>query len=109
LGGHEALRDGRFSTNTILCSNDRLAIGLLTACYEQGGRVGRGADCAIRVAGQDGHPHSRYTCPPLTTISHDYDAVSQTAAEALFTSIEGHVSPWKSTRLEGKLILRDSA
>ncbi len=109
LGGHDALQQGRFSTNTILCSNDRLAIGLLTACYEQGVRVGRGKDCAIRVAGQDGHPHSRYTCPPLTTISHNYDAVSQTAAEALFTAIEGQVSPWKSTRLEGKLILRDSA
>ena len=109
LGGHEALSKGRFSTNTILCSNDRLAIGLLTACYEQGLRVGRGDDCAIRVAGQDGHPHSRYTCPPLTTISHNYDAVSKTAADVLFSAIDGQVEPWKSTRLEGKLILRDSA
>jgi len=86
-----------------------LAIGLLTACYEQGMLVGRNSGSAIRVAGQDGHPHSRYTCPPLTTISHDYDAVSQIAAETLFASIEGRISPWKSTRLEGKLILRDSA
>ncbi|RLJ41029.1 LacI family transcriptional regulator [Litoreibacter meonggei] len=109
LGGHEALEQGRFSTNTILCSNDRLAIGLLTACFEKNIRVGRCEDCAIRVAGQDGHPHSRYTCPPLTTISHAYNAVSQTAAEALFAAIGGQVSPWKSTRLEGKLILRDSA
>ncbi len=109
LGGHDALKEDRFSTNTILCSNDRLAIGLLTACYERGIKVGRGEDCTIRVAGQDGHPHSRYTCPPLTTISHDYDAVSQTAADSLFSAIEGDVSPWKSTRLEGKLILRDSA
>lgn len=109
LGGHKALNEGRFSTNTILCSNDRLAIGLLTACYEQNIRVGRGADCAIRVAGQDGHPHSRYTCPPLTTISHDYDAVSKGAAEALFAALDGHVEPWKSTRFEGKLVLRDSA
>jgi DNA-binding LacI/PurR family transcriptional regulator len=109
LGGHDALKRGRFSTNTILCSNDRLAIGLLTACYEQGIRVGRGEACLIRVAGQDGHPYSRYTCPPLTTISHNYDAVSQTAAEALFAAIDGQVAAWKSTRLEGKLILRDSA
>ena len=49
--GHDALKRGRFSTNTILCSNDRLAIGLLTACYEQGIRVGRGEACLIRVAG----------------------------------------------------------
>jgi DNA-binding LacI/PurR family transcriptional regulator len=109
LGGHEALEKGLFTTNTILCSNDRLAIGLLTACYERGLRVGRGADCSIRVAGQDGHPHSRYTCPPLTTISHDYEAVSKGAAETLFAALEGHVEPWKSTRMEGKLTLRDSA
>lgn len=109
VGGHAALNAGRFATNTILCSNDRLAIGLLTACYEQGLKVGRGTDCALRVAGQDGHPHSRYTCPPLTTISHDYDAVSQTAADALFKAIDGDVTPWESTRLEGKLIMRDSA
>ncbi len=109
LGGHDAFAKDRFSTNTILCSNDRLAIGLLTACYERKIIVGRGPECSIRVAGQDGHPHSRYTCPPLTTISHDYDAVSKRAADALFEAIDGEVSPWKSTRIEGKLVLRDSA
>ncbi|MEL6915752.1 MAG: LacI family DNA-binding transcriptional regulator [Pseudomonadota bacterium] len=109
LGGHDALARGRFATNTVLCSNDRLAIGLLTACYERGLRVGRGPDDAIRVAGQDGHPHSRFTCPPLTTISHDYDTVSATAVSALFRAIEGSVEPWKSTRIEGKLLMRDSA
>ena len=109
LGGHEALKNKLFSTNTVLCSNDRLAFGLLTACYEQGFKVGRGPDCVIRIAGQDGHPLSRYTCPPLTTISHNYDAVSKHAADALIAAIDGHVEPWKSTRLEGRLILRDSA
>ena len=109
LGGHDALARNAFSTNSILCSNDRLAIGLLTACFERGIRVGRDEGCALRIAGQDGHPHSRYTCPPLTTISHDYDAVSKAAALALFAAIDGNVAPWKSTRLEGKLILRSSA
>ncbi|MGX9356815.1 LacI family DNA-binding transcriptional regulator [Roseobacteraceae bacterium S113] len=109
LGGHEALARDAFNTNTILCSNDRLAIGLLTACYERGISVGRDTPGAIRVAGQDGHPHSRYTCPPLTTISHDYDVVSKTAADALFRAMDGHLEPWKSTRIEGKLVLRASA
>ena len=109
LGGHDALRSNAFSTNTVLCSNDRLAIGLLTACYEAGLSVGRGAEHAIRVAGQDDHPFARYTCPPLTTIAHDYEAVSQHAVETLFAAIEGEVSPWKSTRMPGKLIMRDSA
>ncbi|MEO1640747.1 MAG: LacI family DNA-binding transcriptional regulator [Pseudomonadota bacterium] len=109
VGGHKALEEGLFQTHTVLCSNDRLAIGLLTACYERGVSVGRQAGNAIRVAGQDGHPHSRYTCPPLTTVSHDYDAVSKTSADTLFAAIDGHVEPWKSTRIEGKLVLRDSA
>ena len=109
VGGHDALARGLFATNTILCSNDRLAIGLLTACYERGISVGRSDAGSIRVAGQDGHPQSRYTCPPLTTISHDYDAVSKTAADRLFSALDGHVEPWKSTRIEGKLVLRDSA
>ena len=108
-GGHTAITQNQFVTGTVLCSNDRLAIGLLTACYEKGLRVGRGADCAIRVAGQDNHPYARFTCPPLTTVAHDYDAVSKRAADILFAAIEGEVEPWSSTRFEGKLILRDSA
>ncbi|WP_342077266.1 LacI family DNA-binding transcriptional regulator [Yoonia sp. SS1-5] len=108
-GGRNALASGAFETNTVLCSNDRLAIGLLTACYEEGRIVGRGADCTIRVAGQDDHPFSRYTCPPLTTVAHDYDAVSKHAVEGLFAAIEDQPGPWKSTRMQGKLIMRDSA
>lgn len=108
-GGHAAFADNRFATNTILCSNDRLAIGFLTACYERGITVGRSDEATIRVAGQDGHPNSRYTCPPLTTISHDYDAVSTCAAGELFAAIDGQLGPWKSTRFEGKLVMRDSA
>ncbi|WP_108813411.1 LacI family DNA-binding transcriptional regulator [Loktanella sp. Alg231-35] len=108
-GGRAALADGRFKTNTVLCSNDRLAIGMLAACYAEGLRVGRTKDDAIRVAGQDGHPFSSYTCPPLTTVAHDYQAVSQHAVETLFQAIEGSVSDWESTRFEGKLIMRQSA
>lgn len=108
-GGLKALSQSRFDTNTILCSNDRLAVGLLAACYAQGVTVGRDEGCEIRIAGQDGHPLTRYTCPPLTTISHDYDKVSKHAADALFEAIDGSVTPWKSTRVEGQLIFRDSA
>ena len=108
-GAQDALLQKAFATNTILCSNDRLAIGFLAAAYVNGITVGHAEGCAIRVAGQDGHPLTRYTCPPLTTISHNYEAVSLQAAEALFSAIDGHEQPWKSTRIEGKLILRASA
>lgn len=108
-GGLAALAAGEFGSNTVLCSNDRLAIGLLTACYETGLRVGRGPDCAIRIAGQDDHPFSRYTCPPLTTVAQDYDAISRHAVETLFAAVEGAEPPRKTQLFDGRLIMRDSA
>ena len=107
--GGKALATGLISSSTVLCSNDRLAIGFLTACYEQGIRVGRDSDCQIRVAGQDGHPFSRFTCPPLTTIAQDYDAISRCAVETLFSAVEGTEKKQETTLFEGKLIMRESA
>jgi DNA-binding LacI/PurR family transcriptional regulator len=107
--GGKALAAGLFESDTILCSNDRLAIGFLTACYEQNIRVGRDSDCEIRVAGQDDHPFARFTCPPLTTIAQDYDAISRSAVETLFKAVEGAEKKHETTLFEGKLIMRDSA
>ena len=107
--GGRALKAGLFGTNTVLCSNDRLAIGFLAACYEQRIRVGRGPDCGIRVAGQDDHPFSRFTCPPLTTVAQDYDAISRTSVESLFRIIEGAENTEDSILFEGRLVMRDSA
>lgn len=108
-GGAKALADGAFVTNTVLCSNDRLAIGFLVACHEAGLRVGAGDDCAIRVAGMDDHPFSRFTCPPLTTIAQDYDSISRHAVETLFRAVENDEIPRKSILFEGKLVMRQSA
>ncbi|GGE62642.1 LacI family DNA-binding transcriptional regulator [Actibacterium pelagium] len=107
--GGKALAAGLFKSNTVLCSNDRLAIGFLTACYEQNVRVGRDSDCQIRVAGQDDHPFSRFTCPPLTTIAQDYDAISRCAVETLFKAIEGSENKHETRLFEGRLVMRDSA
>jgi len=108
-GGLSAIADGAFATNTVLCSNDRLAIGFLVACYESNLSVGLSGDAAIRVAGMDDHPFSRYTCPPLTTIAQDYDAISLHAVEALFGAIEGVEIARDTSLFEGKLIMRQSA
>lgn len=107
--GGRALDAGQFATDTVLCSNDRLAIGFLTACFERGIRVGREADCTIRVAGQDDHPFSQFTCPPLTTVAQDYDAISQHAVETLFRAIQGGESDYQTKLFPGRLIVRSSA
>ena len=111
-GGIDALEAGAFKTNTVLCSNDRLAIGFLSAAYEKRLKVGRDSDCALRVAGQDDHPYSRYTTPALTTVAQDYDAISRRAVEKLFNAIndEGVERSARETVLfEGKLVMRESA
>lgn len=108
-GGQHALETNAFTSNTILCSNDRLAIGLLAAFYEARVRVGRLDDCTFRVAGQDDHPFSRFTCPPLTTIAQDYEAISIGAVETLLQLVEGQDISHTATLCEGKLIMRDSA
>lgn len=110
-GAMKALAERAFPTDTVLCSNDRLAIGLLAACYEKGLRVGRGTGCALRVAGHDDHPYSRFTCPPLTTVAHEYDLVSNAGVEALFELIEagGSFEERRVTRFPARLVLRQSA
>ena len=109
--GKRIIAERKVPTNTVLCSNDRIAIGLLAAAYELGLRVGRGSGCAMRIAGHDDHPWSRYTCPPLTTVSQDYSAIVAGSVEKLF-EIMAKGRPAESreeTLFEGKLVLRLSA
>lgn len=110
-GAHQAIDTGGFPRNTVLCSNDRLAIGLLSACYESGLRVGRAEGCALRVASHDDHPFSRFTCPALTTAGHDYDQVADKTITALFQLIDsgGNFGTRRETLVPARLILRASA
>ena len=110
-GGKTAIEGKALPTNTVLCSNDRLAAGLLTACFEKGISVGYGPDHAMRVMSHDDHPISRFTCPPLTTVAHDYDAVSNKAVEVLFQMIAEETMPPEREEFlyPTKLILRKSA
>lgn len=109
--GGRFLNEKAFATNTILCSNDRFAIGMLSAAYSLGIRVGHGANCQLRIAGHDDHPFSRFTCPPLTTIAQDYEAIANRAVAKLFQTIEKNERPANrdETLFEGRLIMRESA
>ncbi len=110
-GALKVLREGSLPGNTILCSNDRLAIGVLSACCELGIRVGRAPDCSLRLASNDDHPFSRFTCPSLTTAAHDYDSVSGRAVESLLQLIEGggKFQARTETLFPARLVLRESA
>ncbi|MEM7378605.1 MAG: LacI family DNA-binding transcriptional regulator [Pseudomonadota bacterium] len=110
-GALALLTRGELPSQTVLCSNDRLAIGFLSACYELGVSVGRDAECALRVASHDDHPFSRFTCPALTTAAHGYAEVSKRAVETLFRLIEaGGCLPDRDEHLvPARLIIRESA
>ncbi|MCC5961939.1 MAG: LacI family DNA-binding transcriptional regulator [Rhodobacteraceae bacterium] len=110
-GGIKAIESNSLKTDTILCSNDRLALGFLTACYEKGMTVGYGKEHALRVMSHDDHPFARFSCPPLTTVAHDYDSVSNRAVEILFDMIENGAPDGdrQETLFATKLVLRRSA
>ncbi len=109
--GTRLIEERALPSDTVLCSNDRLAIGLLAAAYRKGLRVGHGPGCALRVAGHDDHPFSQFTCPPLTTVSQDYRAIARRSVEILFELINGvePASERPEELFEGSLVLRSSA
>ena len=109
--GTRLIETRKLPSATILCSNDRLAIGLLSAAYEKGLRVGHGPGCALRIAGHDDHPWARFTSPPLTTVSQDYTAIAERSVETLFQLMAGNLPDAARPEIlfEGKLVLRSSA
>lgn len=109
--GSRMIAQRNLPSNTVLCSNDRLAIGLLSAAYESGLRVGAGAGSALRIAGHDDHPFSRYTSPSLTTVSQDYDAIAARSVDTILNLIESEdrLDQREVTLFEGRLVKRGSA
>ncbi|MDC0948739.1 LacI family DNA-binding transcriptional regulator [Gammaproteobacteria bacterium] len=107
--GRRVIASDALLSNTVLCSNDRLAIGFIAAAFEEKCSVGRGSDCTLRVAGHDNHPFARYTSPPLTTVSHDYTQIAERSVETLFTLVETGEVERQVRRFKGQLVMRESA
>jgi len=104
------LNDGGLPGKTILCANDRLAFGVMAAAFSQGLKVGRKADCDLRVAAHDDHPLSRYTCPALTTMAQDFAAMAGRSVETLLTLLdEDRAAVAPKVNLDATLVMRQSA
>jgi len=65
----------------------------------------------LRVAGHDDHPFSRYTCPSLTTIAQDYDAIGERSVSEMLKIIDGAngIAERSEELFEGRLVMRGSA
>jgi DNA-binding LacI/PurR family transcriptional regulator len=116
FGFDEALRILKgpgFATRTVLCANDRVALGVISAAYQLGLKVGHGSDCDLRVAGHDDHPLSRYACPPLTTVAQNYNEIGRLAIELLLERLDEKSPAAKAGSgrilLNAELMLRNSA
>ncbi len=98
---------------TILCTNDRLAFGVMAAAFAQRLKIGRAKRDNLRIAAHDDHPLSRYTCPPLTTMAQDFAAMTARSVDTLLALLGEDDAPAETpatkVSLDGKLVMRQSA
>ena len=69
----------------VFCSNDRSALGLISALGERGVCIGQD----LSVVGFDDLPFSAYLTPALTTVRQDARAIGRLAAERLVAALSG--------------------
>jgi len=103
---------GEFVNSTILCANDRLAIGLLRAANRHHLLPQRnGESTQFRVAGHDDHSLAAYVYPALTTVSRNTSGIGEAAVEQILDQIEnGRRSGRGVVRtFDAELRLRESA
>lgn len=102
---------GRLTNRSILCVNDRVAIGAIRAAARHGLTPSRGAKGGLRIAGHDDYPLCPYLTPALTTIAQNTDAIGKKAVSRLLQIIRGEVVDDKPeiTLFDGHLKLRESA
>jgi len=80
---------GEYVDSTILCANDRLAIGVIRAANRHHLLSQRkGESSQFRVAGHDDHPLSAYVYPALTTVSRNTEKMGKAAVEQILDQIE---------------------
>jgi DNA-binding LacI/PurR family transcriptional regulator len=80
---------GEYIDSTILCANDRLAIGVIRAANKHHLLPQRKEESTrFRVAGHDDHPLSAYVYPALTTVSRNTVHLGQTAVSQVLDQIK---------------------
>lgn len=80
---------GEYVDRTILCANDRLAIGAIRAANRHSlfsRAEGQASRC--RIAGHDDHPLSAFVYPSLTTVSRNTTGMGQAAVGQIIDQIK---------------------
>lgn len=102
---------GKYTDRSILCVNDRVAIGAIRAAARHGLTPGRAAKGGLRIAGHDDYPLCPYLNPSLTTVAQNTDAIGKKAVSRILEIIRGDVTEGapQITLFDGSLKLRESA
>lgn len=100
-----------FSDRSILCANDRVAIGALRAVSRHGLRPGRLKEGGLRIAGHDDYPLCPFMVPAITTVAQDFEAIGKAAVSRLLELIvqTGAENDPQVKLLPGILRIRESA
>ena len=102
---------GRFTDRSILCANDRVAIGALRAAARHGLVPGQSKKDGLRIAGHDDYPLCPYLNPSLTTVAQNTDAIGRAAVARMLKLISGEVTgnTPEIILFDGKMVVRESA
>jgi DNA-binding LacI/PurR family transcriptional regulator len=96
------------TVDSILAFTDRAALGI----YLQASLLGRKVSKDLGVIGFEDDGESAYFCPPLTTISHKYQVLGQTAVQRLVGMIENWDAPGvqfhENVIIQPHLLVRES-
>lgn len=100
----------KYTSETILCANDRIAIGAIRAANKHGlmapNSEKRGG---LRIAGHDDHPLSQYIFPAVTTARQDIEGIANDAVRLLLERVREERSEAPISILkEAALIIRES-
>ena len=107
----EHFSKGDFINSSILCANDRVAIGALRAAAHHGLEPGALRHGGLRIAGHDDYPLCPFMIPTLTTVAQNVDAIGQAAIDRLIGKMRPENSQNNQTvqLMDGVLKIRESA
>lgn len=107
----QAFSHGDLTDQSILCANDRVAIGALKAAAQHGLEPGGQRKGGLRIMGHDDYPLCPFLTPSLTTVAQNLDGIGSRAVELLVEKIRGEKTSRKQIvdLFDGILQVRESA
>lgn len=90
--------------SAIVCCSDVMALGAARALREEGVRIPE----TLSLVGFDDMEEAAYFDPPLTTVAFSAEEIGRLAAEKMLAILQNEGLKEKTSRVEGKLLVRGS-